>query len=284
MIQQSNIVRLIGAYFTPQPELHLEYMPYGTLLIQENLSYGEICMIVYQCASALAYLHGLQKPIVHRDIKPTNILVKHRSEDKIFVKLGDFGVSQYKSKSKSGLVTHCGTHMYLAPEVHKTAQRRSRNKLGSGYTTAVDVWSLGVVACQLMYGLPRYTARYDRDGFSWCQAIIKVVRKNVQQKSTDLGSLVADWMVVPSVLARLSAKDCCTMLGKLVFKAEDSSYASTPTPHLEREDQETVRCVLEDRGTRSLSAGGHQTRSTGIITSFYMIRSGAPPPSSLLSS
>ncbi|KGQ09830.1 Serine/threonine-protein kinase RAD53 [Beauveria bassiana D1-5] len=117
------------------------------LVSHKNITYNETFTIISQCLSALAYLHERNPPIAHRDIKPANILVERRSENGIFVKLGDFGLARKGFE----LSTLCGTYKYLAPEIHSDKQLRARREETSGYTVAVDIWSLGVVAYELLY-------------------------------------------------------------------------------------------------------------------------------------
>jgi serine/threonine protein kinase len=95
----------------------------------DNISDEECVTILCQGLSALVDLHGREEPIVHRDIKPGNILI--HSRDPLHIKLTDFGLSRVSND----LTTFCGTPLYLAPEVY-TKQ---------SYTPVVDIWSLGVV-------------------------------------------------------------------------------------------------------------------------------------------
>ncbi|KAI4287891.1 MAG: hypothetical protein L6R35_002852, partial [Caloplaca aegaea] len=86
--------------------------------------------------SGLEYLHA--RGVAHRDLKPENILVESRYPFSIM--LADFGVAN----DKPDLRTCCGTRLYTAPEVYS----------GRPYTTAVDLWSVGVITLELLCGLP----------------------------------------------------------------------------------------------------------------------------------
>lgn len=122
-------------------------MPFGNLEDEHLRTYfspGECLVILYQSFSALDYLHGLPQPVVHWDIKPGNILIKHRDPDRnpsyLHVKLSDFGLSKTGS-----LKTFCGSKTYSPPNVEDGC---------IPYTKAVDVWSLGVVILRFVYSLP----------------------------------------------------------------------------------------------------------------------------------
>ncbi|KJZ70488.1 hypothetical protein HIM_10117 [Hirsutella minnesotensis 3608] len=93
-LSHDHIVKLYKHFLMPYPQLHLEYIPGGSLEEQENISADEGLSILCQCLSALTFLHSQEPPIVHRDIKPGNILVQHRFPGDIYIKFGDFGLSR----------------------------------------------------------------------------------------------------------------------------------------------------------------------------------------------
>ena len=105
------------------------------------LTPDEAAPLVRQAADALAAAH--QAGIVHRDVKPSNMLVNSLGE----VKLTDFGIARAEadaSLTRTGLVT--GSPAYLAPEVAS----------GQTATEASDVWSLGATLYHLLAGHPPY--------------------------------------------------------------------------------------------------------------------------------
>ncbi len=94
-------------------------------------------------ASALEYLHGRRpRPVLHRDIKPDNILGRTTSNGNLVWKLADFGIARLLNQRRAAQYyarTCVGTVIYMAPEVFSDAT-------GASYGTPADVWSLGAVA------------------------------------------------------------------------------------------------------------------------------------------
>lgn len=120
--------------------LILEYAAGGELyrVLQREGRFPEprAARYVAQVALALAYLHG--KNVMHRDMKPENILLGLHGE----LKLADFGYSVHSPGNRRD--TLCGTLDYLPPEMLKSRK--------SSYTRAVDQWTLGVLTYEFLTG------------------------------------------------------------------------------------------------------------------------------------
>ncbi|EQC42304.1 TKL protein kinase [Saprolegnia diclina VS20] len=124
-----------------QPQIVMEYMSGGNL--HEHLKLlgatddtdhdvTSLLFIALSVAKGLVYLHN--QSIIHRDLKPANVLL---SDDKVSVKLGDFGISrQYDVESMTNGI---GTTPWMAPEV-----------ISSGnYTVQADIYSFGILLTEL---------------------------------------------------------------------------------------------------------------------------------------
>ncbi|KAK8009591.1 hypothetical protein PG989_000524 [Apiospora arundinis] len=121
----------------------MEYLVNGDLqrYLTQPLPEVEARQITAQVLEGLRYMH--ENNFVHRDLKPTNIMVVNKGPD-WFVKIADFGISKRRQQDVTTLHTlQRGTFGFAAPEVFGFARH-------SPYTFSVDMWSLGAVAYRML--------------------------------------------------------------------------------------------------------------------------------------
>uniref|UniRef100_H0XN09 Protein serine kinase H2 n=1 Tax=Otolemur garnettii TaxID=30611 RepID=H0XN09_OTOGA len=113
---------------------------FDRLIAQGSFTERDAVRILRMVADGIRYLHTLQ--ITHRDLKPENLLYYHPgAESKILIT--DFGLAHSGNRSGDWMMrTFCGTPEYIAPEV----------LLREPYTSAVDMWALGVITYVLLSG------------------------------------------------------------------------------------------------------------------------------------
>ena len=104
-----------------------EYSKSHHLMIRDKVR------IARQCASAIAFLHNLEPTVVHRDIKPGNVLVKE-VDGVDTVKIADFGLAQ--NSTRTTYTTVGGSWHYMAPELFEA---------DAHYKMSVDTFALGVL-------------------------------------------------------------------------------------------------------------------------------------------
>lgn len=108
---------------------------------RKRLNELEVKCYTYQIIAALKYLHSHR--IIHRDVKLGNLFIN----DKMMIKLGDFGLATKLDFEGEKKRTICGTPNYIAPEVLE-------GRVGHSYE--VDIWSLGVIIYTLIIGKPPF--------------------------------------------------------------------------------------------------------------------------------
>jgi serine/threonine protein kinase len=159
-LEHINVCKLKAAYESGSTVyLVLEYMEgedVGTYL-QESagpLPEEEVKQIMLKVLAALVHIH--ERGVVHRDVNPESIMFADHDRALASVRLANFGASGVLSLNVRRFKQVVGTPGYISPEMY--------NIKAGGYGKAVDMWSLGITACEMLCGQKPFTASHFHKG------------------------------------------------------------------------------------------------------------------------
>ncbi|KAJ2115138.1 Protein kinase C signaling pathway involved MAPKK protein [Coemansia sp. RSA 922] len=206
--QSPYIVKYFGAYFSADDDgqsiaICMEYCEGGSLesvykrvaKLNAHIGEGVLGQVALAVLNGLVHLHSYR--VIHRDVKPSNILVTGRGE----IKLCDFGVSGELVDSIAQ--TFVGTSYYMAPERIQ----------GDRYAVQSDIWSLGLTLIEVSQN----QFPFPPPGHPQL-SVIELLEYIIH-------------MPVPEMDATKFSKDCCDFVRRCLFK--DPKDRPTPTQLLD---------------------------------------------------
>ena len=141
-LNHPNILKYIGVAFSYPFYWVVSELAVGNSLewrirmTLSRISTQELGGVVTDIARAVEFLHSLDPPVVHRDLKPGNVLLKGNG----VAVLADFGYAVRMTKA-SKLVTRLGSPAYVAPEI----------LVGQVYDEKIDIYAFGVMMWELVF-------------------------------------------------------------------------------------------------------------------------------------
>jgi len=251
------VIQVFELRETPDPAIIMDYYPLGNIT-DVSTTDNEYVTAWGQILDGLKHLHA--KGVVHRDLKPENILVDRNPLFKVII--ADFGMVKVAT-DMALLQTFCGTPKYAAPEMFPG--------LSSGHGPLVDIFSLGVMVYEWIYGLPnppnalaprkRSEELFDKQWYTWLDTWIGLLLDKLEDEEEDPAIQILVCMVDTKVTSRWSATKCLAQGFKSrLFKRRvaDGLLGCASDP----DDFDLPTGEREDRGTKTPTAA--RSLSTGL--------------------
>lgn len=181
--------------------LVLEYLGGGDMAKfcrEERLSFDRSLFYLKQVCAGLAHAH--ECGVIHRDIKPQNLLL---TADRETVKIADFGVARIEAGD--GAITRVGTNIYAAPEhnplVQTAALEFGASRDRARLTPAADIYSLAKTTYTIVCGVsPRQFAHQAITELPapishepWADSLLRVLQRATQDEPEDRYQTVKDF-------------------------------------------------------------------------------------------
>jgi serine/threonine protein kinase len=208
----------------------LEYCPLGDLhsFFKDDCVKEEyVKHYAKQIVDGMAYLNSMN--IMHRDIKPQNILLK----DIYSIKLTDFGFAKYY-KNIDLSSTLCGSPIYMAPEIMRLHK----------YDYKADIWSIGVVIYELLYNEFPYNANNQfelmnvikQNNFKFLDKIVisddcknflnSLLEKNPTNRPAYEDIIKSEWLSINNNLNKLNLSSTFQLYNEFIVRTDDNLSVS----------------------------------------------------------
>lgn len=234
MLSHPNIVSVYDVSHNENIEYIVMELVDGITLKQYMKEHGalptdEVLNFSIQIARALAHAHS--KGIIHRDIKPQNVMLLKDG----LIKVADFGIAALQNDIEESTNETVGSVHYIAPEQARGAAADARS----------DIYSLGIVMYEMMTGRLPYVGKSD----------IEVAVKHINTEAVPPRSIVPE---IPEELERICLKAMATDIngryqsaGELLGELERfRKHLSETKPDVSSLDIDTEKIEVEETGRR----------------------------------
>jgi eukaryotic-like serine/threonine-protein kinase len=238
-IMSEHVARVMdaGATATGAPFLVMEYLEgcdlEELLSVEGPLPMADAVDYLLQALEALAHAHAVG--LVHRDIKPANLFLACRADGGNHIKMLDFGISKtMEARPEDRVLTGqavLGSPVYMSPEQLRNAK---------DIDARADIWSLGVVAYELLSGKPPF----DGDGVG--EIFAAILEKDAEPLHTKNWRLPPELSAVIAKCIQRKPEDRWTDAAE-VAKALKPFGSGVYTPLIERAEQVLARAKLLKR-------------------------------------
>ena len=258
MLSHPNIVSVYDVSHNENIEYIVMELVDGITLKQYMKEHGalptdEVLNFSIQIAKALAHAHS--KGIIHRDIKPQNVMLLKDG----LIKVADFGIAALQNDIEESTNETVGSVHYIAPEQARGAAADARS----------DIYSLGIVMYEMMTGRLPYVGKSD----------VEVAVKHMNTEAVPPRTIVPG---IPEELERICLKAMATDItdryqsaGELLSDLEQFrkqlAEASALKADVSSQSIETENIEVEDAGRRKRKKKSKFALGSGVIAVLILI-------------
>ena len=207
------------------------------------------------------------RSLVHRDLKPQNLLLTEASDNGV-LKIGDFGFARQLGPSKLA-ETLCGSPLYMAPEI--LALKR--------YDAKADLWSAGTVLFEMVAGRPPYSGRDHRD-------LLRNIRRKALRLPKDVTVSRECLDVLQKLLRRDPLKRCAFedffrdpfVNGCALTKVVGDPFALAPVAEVSSSPPEKLASPILRKATAEAASSLLATRPPFMNTKAALVSSSSSSP------
>ena len=185
-------------------------MALDKLLKKQTVLPPPVAMLVLQdSCNALKYAHS--KNIIHRDIKPGNILISRRGE----IKLADFGIASDASDRENGITisgSSLGTPAYMSPELFEDSSKVDER---------ADIYSLGIMLYEMVTGTKPYPGDFNMETFKIVKRGRYIRPRRIDKKIPKEIAALIHKMIRPNPKKRFQSVDAVLRVVKKYLKHFD---------------------------------------------------------------
>lgn len=153
-LKHQNVIELIDVFSATDNNLNLvlEFLPFDleVLIKDKDIVFKSADIKSWMLMTLRGIHHCHRNHILHRDLKPNNLLISPLGQ----LKIADFGLARSLGNPNEDLSCNVVTRWYRAPELLFGAKH---------YTEAVDIWSIGIIFAELMLRIPYLPGKDDVD-------------------------------------------------------------------------------------------------------------------------
>ena len=215
-------------------DLVLEYLPGGDLAKvcrERKLPISQALYYLEQVCAGLEHAH--KNGIIHRDIKPQNLLL---TEDRKTVKIADFGVARFDQSDSP--ITRVGTNIYAPPEHSPMFTGNSETPVQTGLTPAADIYSLAKSTYVLATSeSPRFFANQPITELPqvvrhepWAEKLLQILKKATQNEPQQRHQTVKEfWQDLSNLRTSIENER-----GEITTQVAKRRNNLAPQPHVAR--------------------------------------------------